>query len=123
MLHGEPAFKRFRYLSNVVSEKLRQASSLPRSPQPIPAQEEIDKYQQETRLQEDVEPLDFWMSNEHKYPILSAFAQDLLVIPASSAPVERVFSVSGYISCGRRNRLNDKNLEREVLLKKNKAYL
>jgi len=42
-----------------------------------------------------------------------------LVIPASSAPIERVFSLSGYISCGRRNRLNDKNLKREVLVKKN----
>ena len=61
------------------------------------------------------------MSSEHKYPILSAFTQYLLVIPASSAPIERVVSVSGYISCGRRNRLNDKNLEREVLLKKKKG--
>ena len=75
------------------------------------------------RLQEDVEPLDFWMSNEHKYPILSAFTQYLLVIPASSTPIECVFYVSGYISCGRRNRLNDKNLEREVLVKENKKYL
>jgi len=62
------------------------------------AREEIDKYQQEMRLQEDVEPLNLWMSNEHKYPILPAFTQYLLVIPASSAPIERVFSVSGYIS-------------------------
>ena len=46
-----------------------------------------------------------------------------LVIPASSAPIDCVFSVSGYISCGQGNGLNDKNLEREVLVKKNKKYL
>ena len=83
----------------------------------------MDKYQQEMRLQEDVKPLDLWMSNEHKYPILSAFTQYLFVIPASSAPIEREFSVSGYISCSRRFRLNDKNLEREVWVKENKKYL
>jgi len=49
--------------------------------------------------------------------------QVILVIPASSGPIECVFSVSGYISIGQRNRLNDKNLEREVLVKKNKKYL
>ena len=63
------------------------------------------------------------MSNEHKYPILSAFTQYLLVIPASRAPNECVFYVSSYISCGQRNRLNDKNLEREVLVKENKKSL
>ena len=42
------------------------------------------------------------------------------MIPTSSAPIECVFYVSGYISCGRRNRLNDENLKREVLVKDNK---
>ncbi len=49
--------------------------------------------------------------------MLAAIASDLLVIPASSAPVER------DISSGRRNKLSDKNLEREVLVKKNKAIV
>jgi len=37
--------------------------------------------------------------------------------------VERVFSTAGIITSGRRNRLGDKHLEREVLIKRNKTYL
>ena len=120
----EPAFKRFRYLSNIVSEKLREASSCPNSPQFIPGQDELEKYlQDEVRLHEDSEPLHYWRDNELKYPVLSALASDLLVIPASNAPVERVFSTSGQTSCGKRNQLTATNLEREVMVKKNKCYL
>ena len=43
----EPAFKHFQYLSNIVSEKLRQASSRPNSPQFIPGQDELEKYLQD----------------------------------------------------------------------------
>lgn len=120
----EPAFKRFRYLSSIVSEKLRQASSQPRSPPLIPGQDDLEKYlNDEVRLSEDNEPLDYWRDNELKYPTLSALASDLLVIPASSAPVERTFSTAGQISSGKRNRLTDANLEREILVKKNKSYI
>ena len=43
--------------------------------------------------------------------------------PASTAPVERVFSASGEVTRGKRNRLSDDNIERETLLRKNKTYL
>ena len=47
-LTEEPAFKRF---SNIVSEKLRQASSCPNSPQFIPGQDELETYlQDEVRI-------------------------------------------------------------------------
>ena len=107
-----------------MSEKLRQASSCPNSPQFIPGQDELEKYlQDEVRLHEDSEPLHYWRDNELKYPVLSPLASDLLVIPASSAPVERVLSTSGQISCGKRNQLTATNLEREVMVKRNKCYL
>ena len=69
------------------------------------------------------DPLNFWIDNERIYPNLAPFAQDILVIPASSTPIERVFSKAGYSSSGRRNRLAGKKLELEVLLKANKAYI
>ena len=40
----------------------------------------------------------------------------------SLAPIERTFSTAGESSGGRRNRLSDKNLEREVLLRKTRSY-
>lgn len=76
-----------------------------------------------TRLSEDEDPINFWVANESTYPILSNVCVDLLSIPASSAPVERTFSTAGESTLGKRNRLSGKNLEREILLRKNKHYL
>ena len=74
-------------------------------------------------MPENVDPISFWIENEAGYPLLSSLAIDILCIPASSAPVERTFSTAGESTSGRRNRLSDKNLEREVLIRKNKHYL
>jgi len=49
--------------------------------------------------------LDFWIVNEMKYPLSAPLAQDLLSAPASEAYVERVFSVCGELTAGKRNRL------------------
>ena len=61
--------------------------------------------------------------NQSKYPCLAPVAFDMLVIPTSSATVERVFSTAGIVTSGRRNHLQDKNLEGEVLIKKNRNYV
>ena len=45
------------------------------------------------------------------------------MIPVSSAPVERVFSTSEESCMRKHNQLSRKNLEREVLFKKNKELL
>ena len=42
-------------------------------------------------------PLAWWKSNEQLYPSLSKYARQVLAIPATSAPSERVFSVAGQI--------------------------
>ena len=74
-------------------------------------------------MSEREDPITFWMEKEANYPLLSSYATDILCIPAPSAPVERTFSTAGESTSGRRNRLSDKNLEREVLLQKNRQYL
>lgn len=50
-------------------------------------------------------------------------AFDLLSTPPASTPVERIFSTGGEATTGKRNRLTDHNLEREILLGQNKMYL
>ena len=42
-------------------------------------------------------PLSFWKLKEHEYPILAQIARKLFSVPATSAPVERVFSQAGKI--------------------------
>lgn len=46
-------------------------------------------------LADSVNPLEYWKSQSHKYPTISAVAVDILAIPATSAPVERVFLLAG----------------------------
>ena len=70
-----------------------------------------------------VDPLDYWIELQLRYPLLSKVAVDVVVVPVLSAPIERVFSTAGETCIGRRNRLADANLEREVMLKQNKHYL
>ena len=72
---------------------------------------------------EKLDALNFWVQSREKYPDLSPIALDRLLIPATSTPIERVFSTAGLVTVGKRNRLNAKRLEREVLIKKNKAFL
>ena len=51
--------------------------------------------------------------------LLLPVASGILCTPASTAPVEHVFSASGEVTRGKRNRLSGDNLERETLLRKN----
>ena len=88
-----------------------------------PAEREIERYNEgqfDVELEDD--PFYFW-ENTKDFPAIASVACDILCTPASTAPVERVFSTSGDLTSGKRNRLTDYNLEREVLLRKNKAYL
>lgn len=89
-----------------------------------PGKQELENYLQNLQpLSEEIDAVQFWIDAEKTYPLLSSIAVDILTIPAASTPIERVFSVAGESTSGKRNRLADKNLEREVLLRKNKLYL
>lgn len=68
------------------------------------------------------EALGFWMAREHVYPRLALLAEDIVSAPASEAFCERVFSLCGDLTTGKRNRLS-KNLERRVFLKMNSVLL
>ena len=122
LMEEEPPKKRFSFLSGLIEERIKQKIS--KHPGFPPEEEGIKRYfSTTTTLGEKAEPVFFWIENEQVYPLLSALAFDTLIIPASSTPIERTFSTAGEATSGKRNRLSDKNLEREVLLRKNKQYL
>ena len=56
---------------------------------------------------------------QNKWPQLSAYAKFILTIPATSAPVERVFSVGVGILALSRRRLGDQLFEKLLFLKCN----
>ena len=62
-------------------------------------------------------PLAWWKSNEQLYPSLSKYARQVLAIPATSAPSERVFSVAGQIVTKKRARLTGNAVALLVWLK------
>lgn len=119
---SEPPTKKFRHLNKVLEQKWKEG--IQRIAKHPPGQVEVTRYFETVEsLADSVDPLEYWESQSHEYPLISAVAVDILAIPATSAPVERVFSSAGESTAGKRNRLSDKNLEREVLLKKNKYFL
>lgn len=75
-----------------------------------------------TEFDEFVNPFSFWSSHEAnpKYPELSKLARQVLIVPATSAPVERLFSHGGIITRPHRACLSDKNLSNIIFLKCNR---
>jgi hypothetical protein len=65
----------------------------------------------------DINPLDFWKQNTYRFPILSTLARRYLAIPATSASIERVFSISNNIITKSRNRLFPDTIKQFILLK------
>lgn len=87
----------------------------------IAQEEQLDGYIGDHMVfDEKLDAIDFWIQNQDKYPDLAPIALDLLVIPATSTPINRVFSTAGLVISGKRNRLN--GLKEKLRLRKTKAF-
>ncbi|XP_065681394.1 zinc finger BED domain-containing protein 4-like [Hydra vulgaris] len=62
--------------------------------------------------------LNFWKMRRAVYPHIAPLAEDLIAAPATQAYVERLFSICGLLTNGRRNRMSA-SLEMRVFLKLN----
>jgi hypothetical protein len=60
--------------------------------------------------------LDYWISVEHKYPLLSGYAKDLLCIPSGSIDAERSFSMFRNIQTDRRSMISNIHLNMYSIL-------
>jgi len=79
----------------------------------------VDDYLAEPCTDMSDNPLAFWQINANKFPHLSNLAIRHLAIPATSAPVERLFSIAGKLFRPERCRLNDKTVEQLMMIKCN----
>ena len=93
---AEPPSKRFHYLTSIIKEKRKQQESThAKTPLSPVGNEEIVRYLESCpHIDEKVDSVEFWIENEKAYPSLAPLVCDLLTIPASSAPIERVFSTA-----------------------------
>ena len=96
----------------------QERSTASSSQSPDAAVSQLTRYITEPAEAGTVSGLDFWSSRQASYSSIQPLAEDLLPVLASQAFVERVFSLCGLLTAGRRNRAN-KSLEMRVFLKLN----
>lgn len=70
-----------------------------------------------------VDALDFWRAHENIFPGLALLAKKYLSVQASSAAVERMFSIAGHIFSVKRRRLGIKFFSQLLLLKLNENFI
>ena len=80
----------------------------------VPPQSEAQRYLARTfnvDFQSEAALLDFWRMHEKSFPNLARMARQFLGCPASSASVERIFSVAGQFFDDLRRQMADEVLE------------
>ncbi|CAB4409531.1 unnamed protein product [Rhizophagus irregularis] len=79
--------------------------------------DELNSYFNSTPEPGTINVLEWWKSYESNYPTLAKMARNYLAIPATSAPVERLFSESGNLITPERNRLRSDIIRAIMCLK------
>ena len=85
-------------------------------------EEIIDKYLAASCLPMDSDPSKFWKDNEKEYLALAQMAKDILSMPASSAPVERLFSIAGRVFTPLRCSLKDDRFQQLMFIRCNNSF-
>ncbi|CAB5364972.1 unnamed protein product [Rhizophagus irregularis] len=79
--------------------------------------DELNSYFNSTPKPGTINVLEWWKGYESNYPTLAKIARNYLSIPATSAPVERLFSESGNLITPERNRLRSDIIHAIMCLK------
>ncbi|KAI9528013.1 hypothetical protein NQZ68_024769 [Dissostichus eleginoides] len=106
---------RFRFLSKASASRPSRSSLS----KPCIRQEMLKFKEQLSQPMNKETALDFWAAQGSVYQSLKPLALDLLAMPASQAFAEQVFSITGDLTRGRRNRARV-ILERSAFLKLNR---
>jgi len=114
-LTSPTSLQRFKFLANkIISSRVTTASGSERDT----VHTQLNNYIADIMEDEIKDAMKFWEQRLTRYSKLNEFAQDLLSAPASQAYVERIFSLCGFLTAGRRNRM-EQSLEMRAFLKLN----
>ena len=83
----------------------------------------LDEYIRTISEQQHKDALLFWKTYERVFPYLAKLARKYLSVQASSAAVERMFSIAGHIFSCKRRRLVIKFFSDLLLLKLNETLI
>jgi hypothetical protein len=85
----------------------------------------IDKYLEfsDTEVAENIDTLSFWKTFQSQLVDLANLAKQYLGVPASSAGVERMFSIAGHIFSVKRRRMGTQLFSELVFLKLNENLM
>lgn len=86
------------------------------------SEDEISDYKAITEVPLTVDPLKWWCSQTHLFPILSKLARKYLCIPATSVPSESLFSTAGEIVSQKRSCLGPHIVKDLLFLHKNYMF-
>ena len=86
------------------------------------AEHEVENYLNSAAVSEDCNPLEYWKVNQLSYPMLLSLAKKYSSVPASSAPVERIFSIGGNIFRPARCCLSDNLFQELMFIKLNRLF-
>uniref|UniRef100_A0A8C2FJ66 HAT C-terminal dimerisation domain-containing protein n=1 Tax=Cyprinus carpio TaxID=7962 RepID=A0A8C2FJ66_CYPCA len=112
------AKKRKSALVDLLGQTCKKTSYVSTSATSI-AEKEIKQYQDAPSLPLPEDPLLWWKSQQHVFPLLSKLAHMHLCIPGTSVAAERVFSTAGDIISAQRSSLTPEHADQLLFLKKN----
>jgi len=83
------------------------------------AKGEFERFKKEPQLHHDEHALEWWKNNHERFPLIAKVARQLLCVPATSVPSERIFSTAGLIVSNLRSSLKPENTDMLIFLNKN----
>ncbi|MGH7240112.1 MAG: hAT family dimerization domain-containing protein [Candidatus Saccharimonadales bacterium] len=112
----EPAAKRFHAAFGLAAKPNKQSSEI---------DQYLNSYCPDITTQIDLDPLQWWKSNQHQFPVLARLAKRYLCIPASSAASETVFSTGAQMGGynGKRSRMLTTRVCKMIFIKHNENVL
>ena len=70
---------------------------------------EVDNYFADVVSDDELNPLKYWKINSGRFPLLSKLAIEIYPCPATTAGIERIFSIAGHLIRTRATTMKDDN--------------